>query len=364
MDTARALTDRLQQLLRSERNTLVDFILALADFDRQELWRSLGYPSLFPFLTRELALSDGLAYFRMKACRLVRDFPEVIEPLRDGRLCVTNVVELSKVITPENRAEVLPRYFHVSKKEAEAVTVGILPKPVVPTRTVVTVSSPPRSLPIRAGTEQSKDTGCDDESLQPVVVTDGADPAPANAPATPTARPRAEVVPLTKDLARLHLTVPPRLLEKLAAARDALSHARPGASDAEVIEAALDVLLANAAKRKGLSDRPLEKPRKAGSDLIPAHVKRKVWLRDGGRCQHRLASGEICGSTFRVEFDHREPRALGGPPTEDNLQLTCRPHNLDRARERFGAELMDRYAGRSRREHERGSASAHSGGGP
>ena len=113
MNTARELTDRLQSLLRAERHTLAEFIVTLAEFDRRELYRELGYASLFAFLQRELGLSDGLAYFRMKACRLVRDFPESVEPLRDGRLCVTNVVELAKVITPENRHEVLPRYFHV-----------------------------------------------------------------------------------------------------------------------------------------------------------------------------------------------------------------------------------------------------------
>src|SRR5512132_4742561 len=110
MDTARDFTDRLLALLRSERNTLADFILVLAELDRRELFRELGYASLFQFLQRELGLSDGLAYFRMKACRLVRDFPQIVEPLRDGRLCVTNVVERVEV---EPLTEDLAR-FHVT----------------------------------------------------------------------------------------------------------------------------------------------------------------------------------------------------------------------------------------------------------
>jgi hypothetical protein len=68
----------------------------------------------------------------------VQRFPEVIEPLRDGRLCITTVIELAKVITPENRDEVLPRFFHRSKSEAKAVSAALTPKEAPPTRDVVT----------------------------------------------------------------------------------------------------------------------------------------------------------------------------------------------------------------------------------
>jgi 5-methylcytosine-specific restriction endonuclease McrA len=52
-------------------------------------------------------------------------------------------------------------------------------------------------------------------------------------------------------------------------------------------------------------------------------VKREVWVRDEGRCQFRLESGEICGSTHRLQFDLIRPVALGGKPTVDNLRLAC-----------------------------------------
>ena len=171
MTNARELSNRLAELLRNERHALAEFILALADFDRRELYRELGYASLFQFLQRELGLSDGLAYYRMKACRLVRDFPEVVEPLRDGRLCVTNVVELAKVITPENRHEVLPRYFHVSKRKAEAITVAIQPKAVVPTRSVVTpVGAAALALPPVLAAQPNRDAEVGTEVLQPVLM--------------------------------------------------------------------------------------------------------------------------------------------------------------------------------------------------
>jgi hypothetical protein len=84
-----------------------------------------------------VGLSRGSAYYRQVAARLVGQFPEVAEPLRDGRLCISNVVQLAKVMTGKNRFEVMPQFFHFSKEEAKQVVAELLPADVVPRRTVV-----------------------------------------------------------------------------------------------------------------------------------------------------------------------------------------------------------------------------------
>src|SRR6266542_1386748 len=127
MNTARALTARLADLLAREHGALADFLLALADFDRRRLWVELGHASLFSFLHRELGLSKGAAHYRKVAAGLVERFPQVVEPLREGRLCITSIVELAKVLTAENAGEVLPRFFHCSKAEAMAVAAELRP---------------------------------------------------------------------------------------------------------------------------------------------------------------------------------------------------------------------------------------------
>src|SRR6266542_3375660 len=114
MISARDLTSRLADLLRTERATLAEFLVALADFDERRLWLELGYGSLFDFLHRELGLAKGPAFYRKTAAQLLQHYPEIVEPLRNGRLCLSSIVEVAKVITPENRAEVLPRFFHLS----------------------------------------------------------------------------------------------------------------------------------------------------------------------------------------------------------------------------------------------------------
>ena len=85
MNDARDLTSRLAELLRREQHALSEFLVALAAFDRERRWLELGYTSCFYFLHRELGLSKGAAFYQKTAAELIQRFPEIVEPLRDGR---------------------------------------------------------------------------------------------------------------------------------------------------------------------------------------------------------------------------------------------------------------------------------------
>jgi hypothetical protein len=350
MDTAHALADRLASLLRQEQGALADFLLALADFDRRRLWEPLGYASLFHFLHRRLGMSKGAAHYRKTAAELIQRVPEVVEPLRAGTLCITSIIELAKVLTPENRVEVLPRFLHCSRREAQAVSAELAPMEAAPHRTVVT------ALPIVAARPAE---------VQPSVLHPFApskSPAPAEscvlaepgstveltARPVPALAPRSASEPLTADLRRLHVTVSKRFMEKVEAARDALSHSHPGADVETILEAGLDLLLERSAKRRGLVKEPRTQPNPAADEdgdprRIPAAVRREVFLRDDGRCQWPTAGGGICGSRHRVELDHILPVGRGGRPTVSNLRILCDFHNDLAARQVYGGAFMDRF---------------------
>jgi 5-methylcytosine-specific restriction endonuclease McrA len=278
------------------------------------------------------------------------------------------------VLTPENKDELLPRFFHLSRRHAELLAVSLRPVEVIPVREVVTAIRPaPAAAPAGAITPRAAEAGetraggTDRFQLHPGEVAAEVDGSPAAdaspfqlhpgdvaAPVrvavvqVPPEAPRDEIEPLDAQLARLHVTVSRRLLEKLEAAKDALAHACPGATAAEVFERGLDLVLAQHAKRKGLVEKPRKEPRPSSTDAVPAHVKRAVWLRAGGRCEWVLESGERCDCTRKLEYDHILALALGGKSTLDNVRLACRPHNLLAARQVFGDAVMDRYApGRS-----------------
>ena len=295
---ARESSRHLAALLRREHVALADFLVALSEFDRAGAYRRLGYANLFDYLLRELHISRGAAHYRKVAARLVARFPEVVEPLRDGRLCLSSIVQLAKVMTKANRTESLPRFFHCSKQEAKQVAVEIMPAAVVPRRTVVTEIPPPvksTTSPVHPGELSATAPECA--------------PVPAREPA------RTVVEPLTSTMSRLHLTVSRVFVGKLRKARAGQSHVQPGATDEQVIDAALDLLLAQQERRR------------AG---VPPRVKREVRKRDGGKCQWKLDSGGVCGSEVRTEIDHVVPRGDAAAPPRwrtvaSSASITGRP---------------------------------------
>jgi hypothetical protein len=242
MTTAREETARLSEMLRREHQALGDFLIALAAFDREKRWVELGYASLFSFLTRELKLSNGAAQNRKTAAELVQKYPQVEAALREGRLCLSTVNEVAKVISTENVEELLPKFFGLSARDAAFLAVSIRPVENPPVRDFLVTSvrgndtaappSPPGAgpqlhtseVPLSKPTPSSAASG-----------TDQAGPAPA------LDRPR--IMPLDAERARVNMTVSRRLLGKLAAARDALSHSHPGASEETIIEVGLDLPL-------------------------------------------------------------------------------------------------------------------------
>ncbi|ABC83782.1 HNH endonuclease [Anaeromyxobacter dehalogenans] len=349
MDNAAEFTKRLVELLRAERHAMAEFLVALAEFDRRRLWRERGHNSLFSFLHRELKLSAGSAQLRKTAAALIQRYPAVEGALREGKLCLSSVCELAKVVTPETCAEILPRFFGLSSRDAAAVAASIRPVENPPRREVVVPLrlAVPAALPAKASGDAAParvDLFHAHETRPVSPATEPATPIPAaDCVAVPVAKP-SSVDWLDSDQARMHLTVSKAFLKKLDAARDTLSHSVPGATRENVLEAALDLLIADRDRRKGLTARPQKNVRPSKPDHVSAHVRREVWERDGGRCTFVLASGERCGSTHQLELDHVVPRACGGASRADNLRIRCRGHNLEEARRVFGDGLIVAYA--------------------
>ena len=349
MSSARQQADALAELLRHERDALAVFLSALADFDRRRAWAELGHDSLFAFLVKDLGLSNGAAAYRRAAVDLVQRFPEVLEHLRTGALCITTVFELSKVVTDGNAAEVIPRFFGASKRDAKNVVAELAPEPA-PQRTIVTkIQAPSLAL---AGPPDPSGRLADHPHANSSPAAQEGPPALSRLPTPPVP---TVVEPKTAELSRVHVTVPRRLIQKLAAARAALSHSHPNASDADVFEVGLDLIVRRHAKRRGIGAKPRKPAPKTAplaaapppakrSRHVPAAVWRAVWERDQGSCAWALEGGGVCGSTRQVELDHVDGWALGGETTVEKCRLLCRPHQLEHARRLYGDEVMDRYA--------------------
>jgi hypothetical protein len=125
---------------------------------------------------------------------------------------------------------------------------------------------------------------------------------------------RTVIEPLTGRETRMHLTVSPEFVKLLAKAKAGQSHVQPGATDEQVLAAALELLIGQQEKRRA---------------SVPPKVKREVMKCDEGKCTWPVASGGVCGSTVRLEVDH------------------VVPHNLEAARSAYGDEVMDLFAPRN-----------------
>jgi 5-methylcytosine-specific restriction endonuclease McrA len=311
--SARDLDRRLADLVRSERHLVVQFVVELAGFAKRELYRELGYTSLFYYCVRQLRLSKSSAFRRSEVARLIARFPVIADRLAEGRLSIRALVELREVLTEENHAEVLARAEGKSQEEAQLLAVEYQPKPV-PRDVVRALPMPPAPLVVPAGTK--------------------------------TPPPRPEVVkPLTPELHRLNVTVSADFIAELEQVRAALSHKCPGGEFEQVVREAFKLVLERDRKRKALTDRPRAQSETPGENdrYVPAAVKRAVWERDQGRCTWPMGDGELCGSTHRLEFDHDLEVALGGKPTIENIRLLCKSHNLMKAEQRLGRTFMAKF---------------------
>lgn len=320
---AHAWTSHIVDLVRREHAALAELLLAIAEFDRLKMYRRLGYRSLFDFLHREVGLSRGSAYYRQVGARVVQRFPETVDPIRDGRLCLTSVIELAKVVTAGNREEVIPRFFHRSRQEAKQVVVEMRPVEHAPTRTVVTTGVVQPVEPERTHPEGVSPSNGPDRTNRDRIVMQG------GASAT-----RTTIEPLSRASSRMHLTVSPDFLALLKKAKAGEAHVRPNATDEEILRAGLELLVLRQEKRRA---------------SVPAKVKREVRARDGSRCQWPTHDGGICGATAMLEVDHVVPRGKGGPSTVENCRILCRAHNLEAARQAYGNALVERYVSSARR---------------
>ena len=143
--------------------------------------------------------------------------------------------------------------------------------------------------------------------------------------------------PLAPERYKLQVTISGETCAKLRRAQDLLRHTSGRGDEADVIDRALTLLVAQLEKAKfGTTDRP--RADAAGdptSRHSPAGVRRAVSRRDGYRCAFVGSSGR-CEATAGLEYHHRIPFADGGLTTLENLELRCRAHNAYEAEQWFG----------------------------
>jgi 5-methylcytosine-specific restriction endonuclease McrA len=344
LDSA-TLSRRLGELAGHEREVQVEFLLHLEVFDTRRAWAEEGYGSLWDYLLRVLHLREGAAFRRIATMRALRRLPVLAEALRDGRLCLSTVAVLGPLLTEENVGELVARAAFLTKAEVERLVVTLQPR--------TAPKDGLRLLPPKKAQPRETPTPVDEPSI-PAASVATASPTPSALQLAPPPS-RATLQPVTADTYSLRVTVDASLEKDLEELKALLSHKIPNGELTAVVREAVQCALEKYRKRKGVAEPSRKrkgpvaanavKSAASGRQPISAAVRREVRKRDEGRCTWRGPDGQRCGSTWKVELDHIQPAALGGPSTVENLRILCRSHNALSAEYVFGRAHMDLFRG-------------------
>jgi hypothetical protein len=92
-----------RQLASEERRIGIRVLHHLREIDARRLFASLGFSSLFAYCTTELGYSEGGAYRRIAAMRLLRDVPEYEMKLQEGIVSVATLSQVQSFLVQEKR---------------------------------------------------------------------------------------------------------------------------------------------------------------------------------------------------------------------------------------------------------------------
>lgn len=315
----------VETLRGRERELTSEMIAALVEVERRGLHLSQGFPSLYVYCTSRLGFSEHEAYCRIHAARAARSYPVIIERLCDGRLSLTAVTLVAPYLTHDNHLQLLDAAAFKTKREILELLAARYPQPAVPSSVwrVPVGPSPARAQSEEHAGASQPDTGVDEggsyELAEALAVFQ-----------------QSQVEPLGPNRYKLQVTISQEAHEILRRIQALIRHVNPSADPAPIVERGLQLLLADLERRRtAQTERPHRVTAcRSGTRYVPAHVRRAVWRRDGGRCAFIGSSGR-CPERSLLEFHHVVPYAEGGATTIANLELRCRSHNV------FEVELRD-----------------------
>lgn len=286
--TNEEIKEKLTQLVASERritNEILDLICAAME---KRSFLEFGFSNIFIWLTEGLGYSAGAAHRRIEAARMIRSAPEVKEKLVKGDLNLTTVSKVQTAIRAQSR--IAP----VSKEDRSRALAAVEHKTLPETEKVLVELFPA----VKSAIQQDKRTTVDETTT------------------------------------RLALNLPNETLEKLARAKEVLSHKLPNATDAEIIAYALEFFL----EKKDVLRKKISRPDSQMGE------RKELIQRAEARCSyHDPRTGRRCSSKYQIQIDHIKPRSLGGKDEKSNFRALCRQHNLYEAERILGAGVTERY---------------------
>ena len=345
---------RTLELTRRERSVTLQVLVHLQEVERRALHLTQGHASMFVYCTRELGYSESAANLRIRTARCLARFPEVYDLLASNEINPSTLSQVAKILTPENKTDVLCRIRKKSQREVEAIVAAYEPRASLPgdrVRTVVVrvpvevLNSPVELATVPgpdAANEWQENHRCNSGEPGLRSSTTATEP-PRTAPTTRMA--------LLETRKVFKFTASEAFEKKFERIKSLASHRLPpNPSFEQVFELAMDCFLeredpvarqARRVKRAPETTTPEQTGAgpAGGTRYVPARIRDGVFARDQGQCTDMGPSGQRCGSRHVLQIDHIQPIARGGASATDNLRLLCAYHHRLEAERLMGRGL-------------------------
>jgi len=111
----------LHQLIAKEREHTAQVLAYVAEVDRRQLHKKLGYPTMVDFCIGKLGMDEAEATERVEVARAALVFPTLFEAIADGRLHLAAVRLLAPHLTAANVHELVAAMTHRPESEISAM---------------------------------------------------------------------------------------------------------------------------------------------------------------------------------------------------------------------------------------------------
>lgn len=101
------LIRNLKLLVQSERRTTAEIVEYIKEIESRKIYLEMGYPSLFVFLTEEMAYSPASAQRRIDAARLMKDIPELKQDLKTGAINLAQIAAVAQTLRAKEKNELV-----------------------------------------------------------------------------------------------------------------------------------------------------------------------------------------------------------------------------------------------------------------
>jgi hypothetical protein len=276
----------------NERRTLHIILEHINEVYRRDLHLERGFSTMKDYLVKKWGYSERDAYRKVEGARLLKEVPALVSEIRNGTMNADKIGELARAVK-EKELSTGEKVSAIQKIELVALISG------------------------KSGAECQRDLA---KALDIKVKEN-------------------EVKRFQQDdSVWLGFSVPREVFDRANRCREHASHKIQQEGKSHSMEAIFEVLTNFYFKENNLGDSGLDSLEHAlGNENIIESEKinktltsktRQAVIKRDKCCQYKDSkTGQVCGSTFFEQVDHKTSQWAGGNHVSTNLQVLCANHN-------------------------------------